>query len=147
MWIKFKCQKSYLINIYCGGVNAVSRAPPTETFIQKLQQIQNYKESPKKSERLRKLQDYIVVPEQLWLDGFATADGIVKQFAAMPFESGYSVEAQISGQEVSGGLHFEVTPLNDIFRIHIRTLIGRALTLCVRENIAINGVKCPIQAP
>jgi hypothetical protein len=111
MWIDFECRKPYLITIYCGGVNAISGASPTETFTTKLKQIYNLTESANKKETLRKLQDYVVVPNQRWLDGIASENGIVKQFVAMPLGSGYSVEAQVTGQEVTGGLQFEVTPL------------------------------------
>lgn len=55
------------------------------------------------------MQDYIITPDQLWLDGVASHDGRVRQFVAMPLGSGYSVEAQVTGEEVVGGLQFEVT--------------------------------------
>ena len=56
-------------------------------------------------------QDYIVTPKQLWLDGIASGDGKVRQFIAVPVSSGYSVEAQVMGQETVAGLQFEVTPM------------------------------------
>ena len=33
-------------------------------------------------------QDYMVVPEQPWLDGFAVEKGVIRQFVAMPLGSG-----------------------------------------------------------
>lgn len=34
----------------------------------------------------------------------------IRQFVAMPLGSGYSVEAQVTGQDQAGGLQFHVTP-------------------------------------
>lgn len=50
------------------------------------------------------------MPKQLWLDGIATKQGFVRQFVATPLGSGYSIEAQITGQEVTGGMQFLVVP-------------------------------------
>ena len=89
--------------MFVGGVNAISG----DTV--------DYKEMTTKS-RLSKManhesiQDYIVTPKQLWLDGIATAKGNVRQFVAMPLGSGYSVEAQVTGKEMSGDLQFQVVP-------------------------------------
>ena len=61
-------------------------------------------------ENKKSIQDYVVTPKQLWLDGIATGNGRVRQFVAMPLGSGYSVEAQVTGQDLVGGLQFHVTP-------------------------------------
>ena len=37
----------------------------------------------------------------------------MRQFVAMTKGSGYSVEAQVTGDEVTSGLQFEITPRND----------------------------------
>lgn len=55
-------------------------------------------------------QDYLVWPEQPWLDGFCIEPGIVRQFVAMPLGAGYSVEEQVTGQSEWGGLQISVTP-------------------------------------
>ncbi|MCK4415047.1 MAG: hypothetical protein KAY32_16065 [Candidatus Eisenbacteria sp.] len=55
----------------------------------------------------RKPQDYLVVPEQPWLDGFCVEKGIIRQFVAMPLGAGYSAEEQITGQDQHGGLQIE----------------------------------------
>ena len=49
-------------------------------------------------------QDYLVCPEQPWLDGINSGDGAIRQFVAMPLGQGYTVEAQITGREQFGGL-------------------------------------------
>jgi hypothetical protein len=55
--------------------------------------------------------DYIVVPEQPWLDGFCVAKDVVRQFVAMPLGSGYSVEEQITGKPEHGGLQIIAYPM------------------------------------
>ncbi len=59
------------------------------------------------------LQDYVVIPNQRWLDGINSGDGSVKQFVAMPLGQGYTVEAQITDEEKFGGFQlvfFEPVP-------------------------------------
>lgn len=56
-------------------------------------------------------QDYVVSPEQPWLDGFAIEKGVIRQFVAMPLGDGYSVEEQLTGEAEWGGLQISVVPL------------------------------------
>lgn len=56
-------------------------------------------------------QDYMVSPDQPWLDGFAIEKGVIRQFVAMPLGDGYSVEEQLSGEAEWGGLQISVVPL------------------------------------
>ena len=53
-------------------------------------------------------QDYLVCPDQPWLDGINAGDGFIRQFVAMPLGSGYTVEAQIKGTEKLGGIQLFV---------------------------------------
>ncbi len=53
-------------------------------------------------------QDYIVTPEQLWLDGINAGDNYVRQFVAMPLGMGFTVEVQITGKEQFGGIQLLV---------------------------------------
>lgn len=53
-------------------------------------------------------QDYIICPDQPWLDGINTGDGFVRQFVAMPLGLDYTVEAQITGKEEFGGIQILV---------------------------------------
>jgi len=59
----------------------------------------------------RNPQDYLVVPQQPWLDGYCVEKGVIRQFVAMPLGEGYSVEEQITGQAEVGGLQIEVFPM------------------------------------
>lgn len=116
MWIKFRSEQSYAVKIYVGGVNAISGEPMTETAATRLRR-QNL------VRQVKSVQDYIVIPEQRWLDGIATKSGQVRQFVAMPLGSRYSVEMQMTGQEVTGGLQFEITPSEfQLIRLTVNTL-------------------------
>ena len=103
MWINFKSDCRFAIKIFVGGVNAISGEPVTENAATKLRRLNlvAYDKS---------IQDYVVTPDQLWLDGIASENGHVRQFIAMPLGSGYSVEAQVTGEDVAAGLQFEITP-------------------------------------
>jgi hypothetical protein len=56
-------------------------------------------------------QDYVVVPEQPWLDGFSISNGLIRQFVAMPLGEGYTAEGQVTGREEYGGLQFAIYPM------------------------------------
>ena len=56
-------------------------------------------------------QDYVVLPDQPWLDGCHVGKGVVRQFVAMPLGEGYTVEEQLTGAAVHGGLQLVVYPL------------------------------------
>ena len=63
-------------------------------------------------ERLnRDPQDYLVVPEQPWLDGYCVAKGVIRQFVAMPLGAGYTVEEQLTGAAEHGGLQIIAFPM------------------------------------
>ncbi len=56
-------------------------------------------------------QDYIVLPDQPWLDGYCVEKGVIRQFVAMPLGEGYTVEEQLTGKAKHGGLQIVVYPL------------------------------------
>ena len=53
-------------------------------------------------------QNYLVCPDQPWLDGINAGKGFIRQFVAMPLGMGYTVEGQITGREEFGGLQITV---------------------------------------
>jgi hypothetical protein len=59
----------------------------------------------------RNPQDYLVAPNQPWLDGYCVEKGIIRQFVAMPLGAGYSVEEQMTGEAEFGGMQIEVFPM------------------------------------
>ncbi|KAK6496968.1 hypothetical protein TWF481_001947 [Arthrobotrys musiformis] len=105
MWIKFRSltSKSYAIKVLSGGVNAISGEPEQET-------IETKKRRKAFLTKRKPIQDYLVVPGQPWLDGFATAPGKVHQFVATTLGKGKTIESQITGVEDIGGLQFHITP-------------------------------------
>ena len=58
-----------------------------------------------------KPQDYLVSPEQPWLDGYCVEKDYIRQFVAMPLGSGYSAEEQLSGESTHGGMQLIVYPM------------------------------------
>jgi len=96
LWIAFEGAwwKPNAVKVGVGGVDAISGAAWNE-------------------ELRGKPQNYLVVPDQPWLDGINSGDGTVRQFVAMPLGEGYTVEAQITGEERTGGIQiaaFEPLP-------------------------------------
>ncbi|KAG1767368.1 hypothetical protein EV702DRAFT_1147118 [Suillus placidus] len=100
MWLQFNSNKTFAIRIYVGGINVITGEPMVPNMATLLE----------RQNGIKKKQDYIIVPSQPWLDGIATGRGMVKQFAAVPYGSGYSIEHQITGSETTGGLQIEVIP-------------------------------------
>ena len=74
MWIKFTSvkEKKFAIRPFLGGVNGISG----EALIGNMSSLL------RKMNSLSQRQDYIVIPDQKWLDGIATSPGIIKQFVA-----------------------------------------------------------------
>ena len=91
MWIKFEAKTKFALKILLGGVNSISSKAVCST-VGTAQPILE----PKDREDYIDMQDYIVVPGQPWLDGIATAPDKIKQFVAVPYGSGYSIEQQVS---------------------------------------------------
>ena len=56
-------------------------------------------------------QDYLVVPDQPWLDGFCVRKGLIRQFVAMRLGDGYTAEEQLTGEARHGGLQIAVCPM------------------------------------
>lgn len=56
-------------------------------------------------------QDYVVLPEQPWLDGYCVEKGTIRQFVAMPLGDGYTVEEQLTGAADHGGIQIIAYPM------------------------------------
>ena len=87
LWLAFDAAwwKPNAVQVAVGGINAVSGTPWEEAL----------SADP---------QNYLVCPDQPWLDGINTGSGTIRQFVAMPLGLGYTVEAQLTGKEEVGGL-------------------------------------------
>jgi hypothetical protein len=53
-------------------------------------------------------QDYIVCPDQPWLDGINVGEGFIRQFVATPLGLGDTIEAQLTEVEELGGIQILV---------------------------------------
>jgi len=91
LWIGFHAAdwKPNVVKIAVGGINVISGEP-----------INNRLNADP--------QDYIVCPDQPWLDGINTGHGSIRQFVAMPLGKGYTVEASLTGTEKFGGIQITV---------------------------------------
>lgn len=88
LWLSFGAPwwKPHVLKVGIGGIDAISG----KTF-----SSQTLMTDP---------QDYVVVPNQPWLDGINAGDGFIRQFVAVPLGEGLTVEAQLTGTEEQGGL-------------------------------------------
>jgi len=91
LWIGFDAAtwKPNAVKIAVGDINAISGEPWREGL----------HDDP---------QDYLVCPPQLWLDGINAGPGHIRQFVAVPFGEGVTIEEQLSGGKHLGGLQIEV---------------------------------------
>ena len=92
MWISFSSCYPYAVKIGAGKINAVTGKPWTNAL----------SADP---------QDYLVVPDQDWLDGFCVDKGLIRQFVAMPLGEGFTAEEQLTGKADTGGLQICVYPM------------------------------------
>lgn len=91
LWLGFHAAvwKPNAVKIAVGRVNAISGKPADETL------HADY-------------QDYVVCPDQPWLDGIHISHELIRQFVAMPLGLGYTVEASVTGEEDCGGIQVTV---------------------------------------
>lgn len=93
MWLSFSATEPAALQVGVGKVCAVSGKPW--------------------SDRLgREPQNYVVLPRQPWLDGINSGEGSVRQFVAVPMGLGATVEGQVTGEEVWGGVQLQNFALN-----------------------------------
>jgi hypothetical protein len=92
LWIDFSSSYPFAVKVAAGKINAVSGEPWSPDLQQEPQ-------------------NYLVLPDQPWLDGFAVGEGVIRQFVAMPLGAGYSVEEQLTGQAVTGGIQLQAYPI------------------------------------
>eukprot|EP01012_Entosiphon_sulcatum_P028421 TRINITY_DN3436_c0_g1_i1.p2 TRINITY_DN3436_c0_g1~~TRINITY_DN3436_c0_g1_i1.p2 ORF type:complete len:520 (-),score=98.77 TRINITY_DN3436_c0_g1_i1:1051-2610(-) len=109
LWLSFETEgmrQPCAIRLTVGGVNVATGKPESE---------------PNADSR----QDYLVCPEQKWLDGicFPSADGsggTVRQFVAVPRGGGYSAGEQLQPtvSDATGGFFFRVFPRAEGVPLH-----------------------------
>lgn len=92
LWINFSDGYPCAIKIAAGKINAVSGEEWTNSL----------STDP---------QDYVVIPDQPWLDGFNVSESYIRQFIAMPLGEGFTAEEQITGEAEFGGLQIIAYPM------------------------------------
>jgi len=86
----------------------------------------------------RTQQNYLVTPDQPWLDGINAGKGYIRQFVAMPLGGGYTVEEQLTGKAEFGGLQMIVyAPKEGIFEEPVYELP------CMEEQICAYAPSAP----
>jgi hypothetical protein len=91
LWLSFEGPwwKPCAVKIGIGGIDALTGAAWDEEL----------RDDP---------QNYLVAPDQPWIDGINSGTGTIRQFVAMPLGHGYTVEGQLTGEEKVGGLQLVV---------------------------------------
>jgi hypothetical protein len=91
LWIAFEGAwwKPNAVKVGIGGIDALTGDPWSEEL----------RSDP---------QNYLVAPDQPWIDGINSGHETIRQFVAMPLGSGVTVEGQLTGEERVGGLQFVV---------------------------------------
>lgn len=92
MWLSFSAEEPAALQVGVGKVCAVSGLPWIDRLVG----------DP---------QNYVVLPDQPWLDGINAGDGFIRQFVAAPLGSGATVEGQVTGQETHGGVQLRAVGL------------------------------------
>ena len=92
MWINFRGGYPMAVKVATGKINALTGDGWSEDLC----------EDP---------QDYLVVPDQPWLDGFSVKRGLIRQFVAMRLGEGYTAEEQLTGEACHGGIQITVYPM------------------------------------
>ena len=84
MWLNFDCGYPMALKVGTGKVCAVSGDDWSSGLIS----------NP---------QNYCVLPDQPWLDGYCVEKGVIRQFVAAPLGKGVTVEEQLTGKGEWGG--------------------------------------------
>lgn len=93
MWLSFGADEPAALQVGVGKVCAVSGKAWSSTLT-------------------RNPQNYVVLPRQPWLDGINSGKGTIRQFVAVPMGLGATVEGQVTGEEVWGGIQLRNFRLN-----------------------------------
>lgn len=127
MWISFGGYSGYpfAVKIATGKICAISGNP----------WIKHLNKDPK---------DYVVLPEQSWLDGYCVEKGVIRQFVAMPLGKGYTAEEQLTGAAQHGGLQIVVYPMK---RKRYKQLMARDSVGMGRGDELANVLYCAAAEP
>ncbi|MGE2736819.1 hypothetical protein [Mycolicibacterium vaccae] len=123
MWLSFSASEPSALQVGVGKVCAVSGLPWIEHLV-------------------KDPQNYVPLPEQLWLDGINAGDGFIRQFIAVPLGSGATVEAQVTGEEVHGGVQLRAVGLTEA-ALRAWRAESRSYSVCCAEPMAEGPLAAP----
>ncbi len=135
MWIRFHSRYPFAVKIAAGKINAVT-GKPWSTELQGRNSAQ-----PRNDAAVE--QDYLSIPKQPWLDGFCVDKGKIRQFVAMPLGEGYTVEEQLTGEAVHGGLQIIVYPLKPEHYVRPRPVLraSSAKSFCFAASASLESTR------
>lgn len=92
LWIRFSSDYPFAIKVAAGKINAITGTSWD-------------------NELHAEPQDYLVIPNQPWLDGFCVNKDLIRQFVAMPFGQSFTAEEQLTGLAEHGGIQIIAYPM------------------------------------
>lgn len=152
MYIKFSSEQMFAVKIYVDGINIVSEESRVTNWATTIRQKKRLAEG-------KSIQDYLVIPRQLWVDGVGTADGGIKQFVALPAGASYDFDIQLAGADPMASFQFEITPYEydaidgfhhptcdcGEYNIGVKTLTGKVIKIQTCKHDTGLGIKQKIQ--
>lgn len=129
LWINFRGSYPFAVKIAAGKINAVTG----DTWCDQLADIGVHN------------QDYLVAPEQRWLDGFCIEKGVIRQFVATPLGDGFTVEEQVTGKAAHGGLQIVAYPMRR--ELYLQMVKERSnVSDYVSEDLSANYDQVPLKS-
>ncbi len=119
LWISFGAGYPAAVKVAAGKINAVSGEGWSTTLRGPV--------NPRFRPRASAEQDYLVLPQQPWLDGFHVATGQIRQFVAMPLGGGHTAEEQLTGRAEVGGIQLLAYPMRAEWYQYVDTVRYRGL--------------------
>jgi len=104
-WLNFDGYYPIALKVGTGKINAIDGANWTEGLGHKSIAPPEWRVT-----RANGDQNYVVIPEQPWLDGYCVGEGLIAQFVAMALGQGATAEEQIKGT-TAGGIQLQAFPL------------------------------------
>lgn len=105
LWLNFNGDYPIALKVGTGKINAIDGANWKEGLTRRSSAPSEWRIT-----RPNDGQNYVVIPEQPWLDGYCVDEGVIAQFVAMPLGQGATAEEQINGT-TEGGIQLQAFPL------------------------------------
>ena len=125
MWLSFESAEPAALQVGTGKVCAISGGTWRDQLT-------------------RSPQNYAPLPDQPWLDGINAGDGFIRQFVAVPLGSGATVEGQVTGEEVHGGVQLRAVGLTaaalEEWRDQSRTVDAWGPDVCCAASLPDMGL-------